>query len=105
MSWISSEDLIGAIHHAVMTDSVTGVVNAVAPNPVTSKGFAQALGHVLSRPSIAPLPAFALKAMFGEMAEATILAGAKVMPDALLRSGFQFLHPQLEDALRFTLGR
>ncbi len=105
MSWISSEDLIGAIHHVVMTDSVTGVVNAVAPNPVTSKGFAQALGHVLSRPSIAPLPAFALKAMFGEMAEATILAGAKVMPDALLRSGFQFLHPQLEDALRFTLGR
>lgn len=105
MSWISSEDLIGVIHHAAMTESVSGIVNAVAPNPVTSKGFAQALGHVLSRPSIAPLPSFALKAMFGEMAEGTILAGAKVMPEALGRSGFQFLHPQLEDALRFTLGR
>jgi uncharacterized protein len=104
MSWISSEDLIGAIHHAAMTDSLAGVVNAVSPNPVTSKGFAQALGHVLSRPSLAPLPSFALRAMFGEMAEATILSGSKVLPEALQRADFQFLHPHLEDALRFTLG-
>lgn len=105
MSWISSEDLIGAIHHALLTDTLSGPVNAVAPNPVTSKDFAKTLGGVLSRPAIAPLPSFALKAMFGEMAEATILAGQRAQPDALQRSGFRFLHPTLEDALRFTLGR
>ncbi len=105
MSWISSEDLIGAIHHALMTDSLSGVVNGVAPNPVTSKGLAQALGGVLHRPAIAPIPSFALKAMFGEMAEATILAGQRVQPTVLEKSGFRFLHPKLEDALRFTLGR
>lgn len=105
MPWISSEDLIGVLHHASMTDGFAGVVNAVAPNPVTSREFATVLGGVLSRPAIAPLPALALKAMFGEMAEATILAGQRVRPQVLEEAGFEFLHPKLEDALRFTLGR
>jgi hypothetical protein len=105
MSWISSEDLVGAFHHALMTDTLSGVVNATAPNPVTAKDFAKTLGHVLSRPAITPVPSLALKAMFGEMAEATILSGSRVQPAALDRSGFTFLHPTLESALRFTLGR
>lgn len=105
MPWISGEDLIGAIYHALMTDWLAGPVNAVAPNPVTSKDFATTLGSVLSRPAIAPLPAFALKAMFGELAEATILAGQRALPKALEQSGFVFQHPTLEAALRFTLGR
>jgi uncharacterized protein (TIGR01777 family) len=105
MSWISSEDLIGAFHHALMTDTVSGVLNATAPNPVTAKEFAKVLGSVLSRPAITPVPSFALKAMFGEMAEATILSGSRVRPAALEKAGFAFLHPTLESALRFTLGR
>ncbi|MCA2979969.1 MAG: TIGR01777 family protein [Myxococcaceae bacterium] len=104
MSWISSEDLVGAFHHALMTDSLAGVVNATAPEPVTAKAFAKALGRVLSRPAITPVPAVALKALFGELAEATILAGSRVRPAALETSGFSFLHPTLEPALRATLG-
>jgi uncharacterized protein (TIGR01777 family) len=104
MSWISSEDLVGALHHALMTDSLAGVVNATAPDPVTAKAFAKALGHVLSRPAMTPVPALALKALFGELAEATILAGARVRPAALEASGFSFLYPTLESALRATLG-
>jgi uncharacterized protein (TIGR01777 family) len=105
MSWISSEDLLGAIHFCMMTDAVRGPVNAVAPTPVTSRDFANVLGGVLHRPAIAPLPAFALRAMFGEMAEATILAGQRVAPSVLQQHGFEFLHPRLEAALSFTLGR
>jgi uncharacterized protein (TIGR01777 family) len=105
MSWISSEDLIGAIHHVMIDETISGPVNAVAPNPVTSKDFAKELGAVLHRPAIAPIPAFALKAMFGEMAEGTILAGQRVKPGVLERTGFSFMHPRLEDALRFTLGQ
>ncbi len=105
MSWVSSEDLVGALHHALMTEAVRGPVNVTAPNPVTSRDFAKVLGSVLSRPAVAPLPAIALKAVFGEMAEATILSGSRVLPEVLQRTGFQFVHPALEDALRFTLGR
>lgn len=104
MSWISSEDVIGALHHVMMNEAIAGPVNVVAPNPVTSKEFARELGSVLQRPAIAPLPALALKAMFGEMAEGTILASQRVKPGVLERTGFSFLHPRLEDALRFTLG-
>lgn len=105
MAWISSEDLIGVLHQALMNDELSGVINATAPNPVTSKEFASVLGRVLSRPAIAPLPSFALKAMFGEMAEGTILAGQRVSPTVLTKAGFQFMHPTLEQALRFTLGK
>ena len=56
MSWISLDDAVGAIHHAIRTDSLTGPVNAVAPRPVTNRAYAQALGRVLRRPALAPLP-------------------------------------------------
>ena len=105
MSWVGMEDMIGAINHALFTDSVSGPVNLVAPNPVTSSDFAKTLGRVLARPAIAPIPAFALKAMFGEMAEGTVLAGQRATPAALHASGFSFLHETLEPLLRFTLGR
>ncbi len=105
MSWVGLEDVLGALNHALFTDSVRGPVNLVAPNPVTSHDFAKTLGRVLSRPAIAPIPAFALRAMFGEMAEGTILAGQRVKPRALHDAGFSFLHETLEPALRFALGR
>jgi len=105
MSWISREDLIGAIHHAIQTPSLSGVANAVSPTPVTNREFTKTLGHVLRRPTIAPVPAIALRAIFGEMAEGTVLASQRVRPSALEASGFSFLHHTLEDALRFELGR
>jgi uncharacterized protein (TIGR01777 family) len=103
-SWISSEDLVGAIYHALFTESLAGPVNAVAPAPVTSAEYAKVLGNVLARPACAPLPAFALRARFGELADGAILASQRVLPSRLEASGFRFLHGDLEFALRFTLG-
>ena len=105
MSWISREDLVGAIHHALQTPSLQGPVNAVAPAPVTNAEFTRVLARVLRRPAIAPVPAVALRALFGEMAQGTVLASQRVRPAALEASGFRFQHPTLEEALRFELGR
>jgi uncharacterized protein (TIGR01777 family) len=104
MSWISREDWIGAAYHALFTESLHGAVNLVGPEPVTGATFAATLARVLGRPHLFPVPAFALKALFGEMAEGTILASQRVLPKALERSGFAFAHPSLATALRFELG-
>jgi len=105
MSWISLDDLIGAYHQALFDGSLSGPVNATAPNPVTNHAFTKVLGAVLRRPTIAPLPAFMVKAMFGEMGKALLLGGARVLPTRLLAAGFEFHHPTLEAALRHELGR
>jgi uncharacterized protein (TIGR01777 family) len=104
-SWVSAEDLLGLIHHAVLTPSLEGPVNAVGPAPVTSADYARVLGGVLHRPAVAPLPAFALRVMFGELADGALLASQRVLPTRLEASGFEFLHRDLESALRWTLGR
>ncbi len=104
-SWISSEDLIGIVPFLAYTESIEGPVNAVAPHAVTSLEYAKVLGRVLHRPAIAPLPAFALRALFGELADGALLASQHVEPRRLATAGFRFLHPMLEDALRFSLGR
>jgi uncharacterized protein (TIGR01777 family) len=103
MSWISLDDHILAMEHALATIGLHGPVNLVSPNPVTNAEFASTLGRVLSRPALVPVPAFALELAYGEMAQATILAGQRVLPKALLRAGFHFAHPTLEQALRFEL--
>ena len=105
MSWIAIDDLIGGVHHALMTETLAGPVNLTAPNPVTNATFAATLGRVLERPALLPVPAAALKLAFGEMAEATILASTRVVPERLLDSGYAFRYPELEGALRFVLGR
>jgi uncharacterized protein (TIGR01777 family) len=105
MSWIAIDDLIGGIHHALMTDSLAGPVNLTAPNPVTNEDFARTLGRVLERPAVVPVPAAALSLAFGEMARVTILSSARVLPERLLASGYVFRYPALEGALRFVLGR
>jgi len=105
MSWISREDLVGAIHHALQTPTLAGPVNATAPTPVTNADFTRTLAQVLHRPALAPVPAVALRALFGEMAQGTVLASQRVRPAALEASGFRFLHPTLDAALRFELGR
>ena len=104
MSWISIEDQLGAIEHALHTESVQGPVNFVAPATLTGREFATELGRVLGRPSFARVPAFALKALYGESAEAALLASQRVKPTKLVESGFAFMHPTVEPALRFLLG-
>ncbi len=103
MSWISLEDDLRAIEHALVTESLRGPVNFVAPNPVRNSAFAHALGAALGRPAVIPLPSIALEVMFGEMARATILSGQRVAPGALERSGFVFWHPDLAGALRWAV--
>ena len=104
MSWVSREDLIGAIHHVLQSTGIAGPVNVTAPEPVTNASFTETLGRILHRPTLAAVPAFALRTIFGEMAQGTILASQRVRPAVLARSGFQFLHPTLSSALRFELG-
>ena len=89
MSWIAIDDLLGAIHHALMTDALAGPVNLTAPNPVTAATFAATLGRVLDRPAALPVPAAALKLAFGEMADVALLSSARVLPARLLESGYR----------------
>ncbi|MEL6180004.1 MAG: TIGR01777 family oxidoreductase [Myxococcota bacterium] len=104
-SWIALDDLIGAIHHALITESLEGPVNGVAPTPVPQAHMAQQIGKVLSRPAFMPLPAPAVNLIFGEMGEELLLSGARIMPNALVSSGFEYFFPDVEEALRFELGR
>jgi uncharacterized protein (TIGR01777 family) len=98
MPWIHLEDEIGLILFLLEHPEARGAVNAAAPNPATMKEFCQTLGRVLRRPCWAPVPAFALRLMLGEMAE-MLLAGQRVMPDAARRLGYSFRYPNLHDAL------
>ncbi|MFQ6115461.1 MAG: TIGR01777 family oxidoreductase [bacterium] len=104
-SWIAFDDVLGAFHHAIMTDSLEGPVNVVAPNPVTNREFTKTLARVLSRPALFPMPAFAVRLIFGEMADALLLSSARVDSSKLSNSGYTFRHTELEDALRHLLGK
>jgi uncharacterized protein (TIGR01777 family) len=104
-SWISIDDLVGAIGHALVTSGVRGPLNAVAPAPVTSAEFARTLGAVLRRPACLPAPAFALRLALGEMADEALLASQRVRAGVLAESGYRFRHENLEAALRHLLGR
>lgn len=105
MSWITLSDLLGIVDHALDTDAIEGPVNAVSPAPVTNREFTKALGGVLSRPTLFPMPAFAARLAFGEMADALLLSSTRVLPARLQESGYDFQHPQLEGALRHILAR
>lgn len=104
-SWIGLDDVVGAIHHALVTDRLHGPVNVVAPQPATNREFTKTLGKVLGRPTIFPMPAVAARLALGEMADALLLASARVEPAQLLASGYVFRHPDLESALRHCLGK
>src|SRR5262249_21207591 len=105
LSWIALEDVIGAIPFALRTDALRGPVNLTAPEPATNAAFTRVLGRVLGRPTLAPVPALAVRAVFGQMGEESLLGGANVVPRVLLDAGFRFRWPGLEEALRFTLGK
>ncbi len=103
MSWIALDDAVGAIEHALTHERVAGPVNVVAPLPVTNAEFTKALGHALGRPTLFPVPAFGLRLALGEMADALLLASARVEPAQLTATGYQFKYPQLDNALRHLL--
>jgi uncharacterized protein len=105
MSWIALDDVVGAFNHALQTSALLGPVNVVSPNPVTNKEFTKTLGRVLGRPTIFPLPGFMARAMFGEMANELLLGSARIQPIRLQESGYQFRHPDLEEALRYLLSK
>lgn len=100
MSWISRTDTLRALAFLLDTASLAGPVNLVAPAPATNADFTAVLGRVLKRPTIAPVPEFAIRLLYGEMGEATVIEGQRVVPRKLLDAGFAFTHPTLEAALR-----
>jgi uncharacterized protein (TIGR01777 family) len=103
MSWITLHDEVRAIEH-LLTSSVHGPVNLTAPNPVTNRDFAQALGKTLHRPSLFPVPGFGPKLLLGqELAESLLFASQRVTPTALRNDGYTFDHPELGAALQAIL--
>lgn len=103
MSWIALDDVVGAIEFALKNVSLKGPVNFAAPNPVTNAEFTKTLGKALSRPTLFPIPAFGVRLLFGEMADALLLSGQRVEPASLTRAGYQFQYLGLEEALRNVL--
>jgi uncharacterized protein (TIGR01777 family) len=103
MSWIDVRDMVGAIHHILKNDLMQGPVNMVGPKPVKNAEFAATLASVLSRPAILPMPAFAVKAVFGEMGEELLLSSQKVEPGKLISSGYPFRYRELRASLQNLL--
>jgi TIGR01777 family protein len=103
MSWISLEDATAAIQYAISAAELSGPVNVTAPQPVCNAEFTRTLGKVIGRPTLVPLPAFAVSLLLGELGDELLLAGQKVLPRKLLAAGFRFAHSDLESALRWAL--
>ena len=105
MSWISLDDAVSAVVHAIDCPDLIGAVNVVSPEPARNARFTKALAQALRRPAFFPIPGIALKALFGEMGEATALASARALPVRLEASGFTFQQPNLQKALLTLLSR
>ncbi len=103
MSWIHIDDMVGLLLHAA-EQSISGAMNAVAPNPVTNAEFTRVLGQALHRPTVIPVPRFALKLGFGEMSD-VLLQSQRVYPRVALQSGYTFRFPELKDAMADALGK
>lgn len=103
MSWIALDDVVGAMQFALAHDTLSGPVNLVSPEWVTNREFTKTLGKVLGRPTVLPMPAFAAKLAFGEMAEALLLSSTRVIPQRLVAEGFAFQYPQLKTAIEHLL--
>jgi uncharacterized protein len=104
LGWIAIDDLTSVILRVVTDSAFAGPVNAVAPNPARNVEFTKTLGKILGRPTVLSMPAFAVRLAFGEMADALLLASARVEPARLLAGGFRFQYPELEGALHHILG-
>ncbi len=104
-SWLSIDDAIGSIFHALNQKNLSGPVNVAAPNPVRQGDFAKILGKVLNRPSFARLPGWLVSSIMGEMGRSLLLSSTKVDVSKLISSGYQFRFEKLEDSLQHLLGR
>ncbi len=105
VSWIDLDDAMGLIYHALATPDLRGPLNLTAPQPVQNSTFTTTLGRVLNRPTLIPVPALGVRALFGEMGRALLLDGARVVPEKAEATGYAFRYPSLEESLRFQLGR
>jgi hypothetical protein len=102
-SWIDVEDVVGAMHHILTTEMLQGPVNVVGPHPVTNAEFTKTLARVLHRPAVFPMPAFAARLMFGQMADELLLASQRAEPAKLVSTGYQFQQTSLRRALEDIL--
>ncbi len=102
LPWIHADDIVGIYLAAIDDSKWTGVVNGSAPEPVTNREFSKALGRALHRPAVAPVPALAIKLLYGEMAE-VVTGGQRAIPGRTLELGYSFEHPELDEALRSAL--
>jgi uncharacterized protein (TIGR01777 family) len=105
LSWISINDMVGAILHALSCDTLAGPVNIAAPNPVTNRQLMQSLARATGRPLLPPIPAAILKSLYGQMASEVLLGGCRVATDKLQQSGYAFRHADLDPTLCHLLGR
>jgi uncharacterized protein (TIGR01777 family) len=105
MSWISLEDVTKALIYCIDQETLSGPVNLVAPEAVTNAAFTKALGSVIHRPTLLPVPRFAIRTIFGEMGDKLLLGSTRVHPKKLLDANFPFQHSTPEDAIRFELSR
>ena len=103
MSWISLADEVAAIRFLIENNSVSGAVNLTAPNPETNREFTKTLGRALKRPTVLPMPAFAVRMLFGEMGVELLLGSTRVLPKKLTDAGYEFQHPHLASALEDIL--
>ncbi len=104
-SWVSLDDAIGSVLHAMADDRLSGPVNVTAPNPLRNREFTGVMAEVLNRPAVLPVPAFALRTLLGQMANELLLASARVVPSRLTDTGYEFCDSELEPALRHMLGQ
>ena len=102
--WIHLDDVVGLYLAALDSPQWSGAVNATAPEPVTNRELSQALGRVLRRPAVVPVPDLALRVLYGEMSQ-VVTRGQRAVPRRALELGYRFEHPELEGALRSALGR
>jgi len=102
-SWISLDDVVGVIQFALATDTLRGPVNVVAPQSVTNREWTRALGRAVSRPTVFPMPTFAARWLFGEMADELLLASTRVVPERLNAAGYSFRDPTLAGYLTAAL--
>lgn len=102
MPWIAIDDIVGIIHF-VLENEISGAINTTAPNPVTNYDFTKTFGKVINRPTIFPIPEFAIKLMFGEMGETLLLQGSRVVPKRLQELGYKFKFTDLEEAMKHVL--
>lgn len=103
VSWITLDDVVGTVAHLLATPSLRGPVNVCAPRPVTNREFVTALGQVLRRPTVLPVPGFLLRLLPGPMAAELLLVSTRAIPRALENSAMTFRHPEIDGALEAVL--